>query len=44
VEALVKGKIPFELYLQPGERHGFASPPARLYLSERELAFFKANL
>jgi dipeptidyl-peptidase 4 len=44
VEALVKAQIPFELYLQPGERHGFASLPARLYLSERELAFFKANL
>jgi dipeptidyl-peptidase 4 len=44
VEALVKAGTPFELYLQPGERHGFASPSARLYLSERELEFFKANL
>lgn len=44
VEALVKAKIPFELYLQPGEKHGFASEAARLYLSERELEFFKANL
>lgn len=44
VEALVKAKIPFEEYLQPGERHGFASPSSRLYLSERELEFFRANL
>ena len=44
VEALVKAKIPFELYLQPGEKHGFASESARLYLTERELEFFKANL
>jgi len=44
VEALVKARVPFELYLQPGERHGFASPAARLYLSQRELDFFKANL
>jgi len=44
VEALVKATIPFELYLQPGEKHGFAQPSSRLYLTERELAFFKANL
>ena len=44
VEALVKARIPFELYLQPGEKHGFAERSSRLYLSERELEFFKANL
>ena len=44
VEAMVKGKVPFELYLQPGERHGFARESSRLYLTERELDFFKANL
>ncbi|HUI43350.1 MAG TPA: S9 family peptidase [Terriglobia bacterium] len=44
VEALVKARTPFELYLQPGEKHGFAGEPSRLYLSHRLLAFFKANL
>ena len=44
VEALVKAHIPFELYLQPGERHGFASEAARFYLAQRALEFFKQNL
>lgn len=44
VEALVKAKVPFELYLQPGEKHGFGRESSRLYLSQRELDFFKANL
>ena len=44
VEALVKARRPFELYLQPGERHGFASESARVYLDQRLLQFFKANL
>jgi dipeptidyl-peptidase 4 len=44
VEALVKARIPFELYLQPGERHGFASKSSRVYLEQRLLAYFKANL
>ena len=44
VEALIKARIPFELYLQPGERHGFGSESARLYLAQRALEFFKQNL
>jgi dipeptidyl-peptidase 4 len=44
VDALVKAKVPFELYLQPGEKHGFARESSRLYLTQRELDFFKANL
>jgi dipeptidyl-peptidase-4 len=44
VEGLVKAKVPFELYLQPGEKHGFARESSRLYLTGRELEFFKANL
>jgi dipeptidyl-peptidase-4 len=44
VEGLVKARTPFDLYLQPGERHGFGSEPARLYLTQRMLEFFKQNL
>ena len=44
VEALVKARTPFELYIQPGEKHGFASEAARLYLAQRMLEFFKQNL
>ena len=44
VEALVKARTPFDLYVQPGEKHGFASEAARLYLAQRLLAFFKQNL
>ena len=44
VEALVKAKVAFGLYLQPGERHGFGRESSRLYLTQRELDFFKANL
>jgi dipeptidyl-peptidase-4 len=44
LEALVKAKVPFELYLQPGEKHGFGRESSRLYLSQRELDFFKENL
>jgi dipeptidyl-peptidase-4 len=44
VQALVKGRAPFELYLQPGEKHGFAGEAARFYLTQRLLEFFKQNL
>jgi len=44
IGALVKSQKPFELYIQPGEKHGFASPAARLYLDERLLEFFKRQL
>ena len=44
VEALVKARTLFDLYLQPGEKHGFASEAARLYLAQRLLEFFKQNL
>jgi len=41
VEGLVKARTPFELYIQPGERHGFGSESTRLYLAQRILGFFK---
>jgi dipeptidyl-peptidase-4 len=44
VEGLVKARTPFELYIQPGEKHGFASEAARFYLTQRMLEFFKQNL
>jgi dipeptidyl-peptidase-4 len=44
VEALVKARTPFDLYLQPGEKHGFAGEAARFYLTQRLLEFFKRNL
>jgi dipeptidyl-peptidase-4 len=44
VEALVKARTAFELYLQPGEKHGFEGEAARLYLTQRLLEFFKQNL
>jgi dipeptidyl-peptidase-4 len=44
VEALVKARTPFDLYLQPGEKHAFAGEAARLYLTQRLLEFFKQNL
>ena len=44
VEALIQARAPFELYLQPGENHGFASGASRLYLAQRLLEFFKQNL
>jgi dipeptidyl-peptidase-4 len=44
VQALVKVHTPFELYLQPGEKHGFGGEAARFYLTQRLLEFFKQNL
>jgi len=44
VEALVKARTLFDLYIQPGEKHGFASEAARFYLTQRLLEFFKQNL
>jgi len=44
VEGLVHAGRPFELYLQPGQKHGFAGPVIRSYLNERLLSFFKENL
>ncbi len=44
MDALVKARKPFELYLQPGQKHGFQGNTVRTYLYERLLAFFKQNL
>jgi dipeptidyl-peptidase 4 len=44
IEALVRDGKPYELYLQPGEKHGFSTYTARLYLLDRLLGFFEENL
>lgn len=41
ISALVKAGRPFELYIQPGEKHGFRAEPARRFLDERLLEFFR---
>ena len=44
IEALVRDGIPYQLYLQPGEKHGFSTYSARLYRLKRMLKFFDQNL
>jgi dipeptidyl-peptidase 4 len=44
IEALVRDGKPYQLYLQPGEKHGFSAYSARLYLLKRLLKFFDENL
>ena len=43
-EALIKAGIPFDLYIQPGEKHGFSSRASRAYLEKRLAMFIQANL
>jgi dipeptidyl-peptidase 4 len=44
IEALVRDGKSYQLYLQPGEKHGFSAYSARLYLLKRLLKFFDQNL
>jgi dipeptidyl-peptidase-4 len=44
VDALVKAGRPFELYIQPGQKHGFRGDTIRTYLNNRLLEFFKQRL
>jgi dipeptidyl-peptidase-4 len=41
LSALVQAGRPFELYIQPGEKHGFRAEASRRFLDERLLEFFK---
>ncbi|MGH9455539.1 MAG: prolyl oligopeptidase family serine peptidase, partial [Terriglobia bacterium] len=43
-EALIKSGMPFDLYIQPGERHGFGKRDSRMYLEKRLVQFIQANL
>jgi dipeptidyl-peptidase-4 len=44
INALVDDSKPFELYIQPGQKHGFAGLTVTTYLNRRLLGFFKSNL
>jgi dipeptidyl-peptidase 4 len=44
IDALVTVGRPFELYLQPGQKHGFGGKTVVTYLNGRLLDFFKKNL
>ncbi len=44
IEALIRDGIPYQLYLQPGEKHGFTAYSARLYLVKTLGKFFDENL
>lgn len=44
INALIKARKPYQLYLQPGQKHGFRADEALVYLNQRLLDFFKANL
>jgi dipeptidyl-peptidase-4 len=44
LEALIQARKPFELYIQPGEKHGFRSEASRLYLNQRVFEFFTGCL
>ncbi|MGH9431980.1 MAG: S9 family peptidase [Terriglobia bacterium] len=43
-EALIKAGIPFDLYIQPGQKHGFREKDSRMYLEKRLVQFIQANL
>jgi dipeptidyl-peptidase-4 len=44
VEALSRHRKPYELLLQPGQKHGFKGAEARVYLNERLLEFLCRHL
>lgn len=44
IAALVKAGRPFELYVQPGQKHGFRGEAVRRFLYQRMFDFFKRNL
>jgi dipeptidyl-peptidase 4 len=44
INALIKARKPYQLHLQPGAKHGFRTDESVVYLNQRLLDFFKANL
>jgi dipeptidyl-peptidase 4 len=44
IDALIMAGHPFELYIQPGQKHGFNGQAVITYLNGRLLDFFKRNL
>ncbi len=44
LDALTKNGRPYELQIQPGQKHGFRGERAWGYLTDRMVEFFKRNL
>jgi dipeptidyl-peptidase 4 len=44
IQALIDARIPYQLYLQPAESHGFESPSSVFYRNMRIFDFFEHNL
>ncbi|NUP07590.1 MAG: S9 family peptidase [Polyangiaceae bacterium] len=44
VDALVREKKDFQMFVYPGERHGYRSPPARLHAMQTATRFLVNNL
>jgi dipeptidyl-peptidase-4 len=44
LEALISADKPYELHIQPGQKHAFRGDVPRTYVDQRILDFFKANL
>jgi dipeptidyl-peptidase-4 len=44
IQALINARIPYQLYLQPGQRHGFVTPVSVFYTNMRVFGFFEHNL
>jgi dipeptidyl-peptidase-4 len=44
LNALINAGKPYELHIQPGQKHGFQGDAPRTYVDERILDFFKGNL
>jgi dipeptidyl-peptidase-4 len=44
IDALIKAGRPYELQIQPGQKHGFGGESANRFLNEQIVEFFKRNL
>jgi dipeptidyl-peptidase-4 len=44
LDAQIRAGKPYELHLQPGQKHGFQGNVPRSYVDQRILDFFKQNL
>jgi dipeptidyl-peptidase-4 len=44
LDALIRAGKPYELHIQPGQKHGFGGDAPRTYVDQRILDFFKGHL
>ncbi|MGH9377848.1 MAG: alpha/beta hydrolase family protein, partial [Terriglobia bacterium] len=44
INALIENRIPYQIYLQPSQKHGFSDAAAIWYRNERIFQFFMRNL